>query len=48
MNQYICTFRGKRDKYQIPLALAESELLDQYIKNIVKRYHYQFIKNREG
>ncbi len=31
MNQYICAFRGRRDNYQVPLALAEKGLLDQLI-----------------
>ncbi len=31
MNEYICAFRGRRDNYQIPLALAESGKLDQFI-----------------
>jgi glycosyltransferase involved in cell wall biosynthesis len=31
MNKYICSFRGRRDNYQIPLALSESGLLDQFI-----------------
>jgi glycosyltransferase involved in cell wall biosynthesis len=31
MKQYICAFRGRRDNYQIPLALAEHNLLDQFI-----------------
>jgi glycosyltransferase involved in cell wall biosynthesis len=31
MNHYICAFRGRRDGYQIPLALAEDGRLDQFI-----------------
>lgn len=31
MNKYICAFRGRRDNYQIPLALGESGLLEQFI-----------------
>jgi glycosyltransferase involved in cell wall biosynthesis len=31
MNQYVCAFRGRRDNYQIPLALAEKSWLDQLI-----------------
>ena len=28
---YVCAFRGRRDSYQVPLALAEGGLLDQFI-----------------
>ncbi len=31
MSQYVCTFRGRRDNYQVPLALAEAEMLDALI-----------------
>lgn len=31
MSQYVCAFRGRRDNYQVPLALAEKGLLDQFI-----------------
>lgn len=31
MSQYVCAFRGRRDNYQVPLALAERGLLDQFI-----------------
>ena len=31
MEKYICAFRGRRDNYQVPLALAESGRLDQFI-----------------
>jgi len=31
MSQYVCAFRGRRDNYQVPLALAEKGLLDQLI-----------------
>lgn len=31
MQQYVCAFRGRRDNYQVPLALAEYNLLDQFI-----------------
>ncbi len=31
MNQYVCAFRGRRDSYQVPLALAEQGSLDQLI-----------------
>jgi hypothetical protein len=29
--QFVCAFRGRRDSYQAPLALAEDGLLDQFI-----------------
>lgn len=28
---YVCAFRGRRDYYQVPIALAESDELDQFI-----------------
>lgn len=31
MKQYVCAFRGRRDSYQVPLALAQNDLLDQLI-----------------
>ncbi|MDH6067821.1 glycosyltransferase family 4 protein [Chrysosporum ovalisporum APH033B] len=31
MEKYVCAFRGRRDNYQVPLALAERDLLDQFI-----------------
>lgn len=31
MSQYVCAFRGRRDNYQVPLALAEAGLLDRFI-----------------
>ena len=31
MSQYVCAFRGRRDSYQVPLALAEAAMLDQFI-----------------
>ncbi len=31
MSRYICAFRGRRDDYQVPLALAEAGQLDQLI-----------------
>lgn len=31
MSNYVCAFRGRRDSYQLPLALAESGQLDQLI-----------------
>ena len=31
MEKYVCAFRGRRDSYQVPLALAEHELLDEFI-----------------
>ena len=29
--KFVCAFRGRRDYYQVPLALAESDSLDQFI-----------------
>src|SRR5262245_1743765 len=31
MTSYVCAFRGRRDSYQVPLALEEAGLLDQLI-----------------
>ena len=31
MSQFVCAFRGRRDNYQVPLALAENGLLEQFI-----------------
>lgn len=31
MEKYVCAFRGRRDSYQVPLALAEDSLLDRFI-----------------
>jgi glycosyltransferase involved in cell wall biosynthesis len=31
MQKFVCAFRGRRDSYQVPLALAEAGLLDQFI-----------------
>ena len=31
MEKYVCAFRGRRDSYQVPVALAEAGLLDQFI-----------------
>ena len=31
MEHYVCAFRGRRDNYQVPLALTQSGLLDQFI-----------------
>src|SRR5437870_220784 len=31
MAKFVCAFRGRRDSYQVPLALAEGDLLDQFI-----------------
>lgn len=30
MSNYVCAFRGRRDSYQVPLALAEAGLLDRF------------------
>lgn len=31
LDRYVCAFRGRRDAYQAPLALAEASLLDTFI-----------------
>lgn len=31
MEKYVCAFRGRRDSYQVPLALAESHRLEDFI-----------------
>src|SRR5436190_14904417 len=31
MEKYVCAFRGRRDAYQAPLALAEGNLLETFI-----------------
>jgi glycosyltransferase involved in cell wall biosynthesis len=31
MDRYVCAFRGRRDYYQVPIALAEQDGLDQFI-----------------
>jgi glycosyltransferase involved in cell wall biosynthesis len=31
MEKFVCAFRGRRDSYQVPLALAEAGLLDQFV-----------------
>lgn len=33
MKNYVCAFRGRRDSYQVPLALAEADLLDSFISD---------------
>ena len=30
MGKYLSAFRGRRDYYQVPVTLAEAELLDQF------------------
>jgi glycosyltransferase involved in cell wall biosynthesis len=34
MEKYVCAFRGRRDSYQLPLALAEAGLLDQLFTDL--------------
>ena len=36
-SKYVCAFRGRRDYYQAPLALAEAELLDSFITDLYAR-----------
>ena len=31
MEKYVCAFRGRRDYYQAPLALAETGMLEEFI-----------------
>jgi glycosyltransferase involved in cell wall biosynthesis len=31
MEKFVCAFRGRRDSYQVPLALAEGDLLEAFI-----------------
>src|SRR6187431_1833822 len=31
MEKFVCAFRGRRDAYQVPLALAEQDLLEEFI-----------------
>jgi glycosyltransferase involved in cell wall biosynthesis len=33
-SKYVCAFRGRRDYYQAPLALAEAKLLDSFITDV--------------
>lgn len=35
--RFVCAFRGRRDSYQVPLALAEKGLLDQFITDVYSR-----------
>jgi glycosyltransferase involved in cell wall biosynthesis len=42
MQTYVCAFRGRRDSYQVPLALAEAGLLDQFITDA---YALRWIKD---
>jgi glycosyltransferase involved in cell wall biosynthesis len=32
--KYVCAFRGRRDAYQVPLALAEGDLLEEFITDV--------------
>jgi glycosyltransferase involved in cell wall biosynthesis len=40
--KYVCAFRGRRDYYQVPVALAESELLDSFITDVYASETVQF------
>jgi glycosyltransferase involved in cell wall biosynthesis len=33
-NKYVCAFRGRRDYYQVPVALAEADMLDEFITDV--------------
>lgn len=45
--QYVCAFRGRRDSYQVPIALAEAGQLDEFITDIYAgpwaRYATRFV-----
>ena len=41
MTQYVCAYRGRRDNYQVPLALAEAGLLDQFITDFYTPNRWQ-------
>ena len=45
MPKYVCAFRGRRDSYQVPLALAESERLDQLITDAYATPWVRFAAN---
>lgn len=34
MDKFVCAFRGRRDAYQVPLALAERDLLEAFITDV--------------
>src|SRR4051794_15793725 len=34
MEKFVCAFRGRRDAYQVPLALAEGDLLETFITDV--------------
>src|SRR5437016_4357070 len=34
MTPYVCAFRGRRDSYQVPVALTEGGLLDRFFTDI--------------
>jgi glycosyltransferase involved in cell wall biosynthesis len=36
VSPYVCAFRGRRDSYQVPLALAETGQLDQFITDLYR------------
>jgi glycosyltransferase involved in cell wall biosynthesis len=42
---YICAFRGRRDYYQVPLALGEADMLDQFITDA---YAMPLLRKIEG
>lgn len=43
MRQYVCAFRGCRDNYQIPVALAEAGMLDQFITDVYAKNYLKKI-----
>jgi glycosyltransferase involved in cell wall biosynthesis len=42
---YVCSFRGRRDSYQVPLALAEAGMLDAFITDIYRGPLEQALSN---
>src|SRR5215471_9338439 len=32
--KYLCAFRGRRDYYQVPIALAEAGLLEEFVTDV--------------
>jgi glycosyltransferase involved in cell wall biosynthesis len=45
VNRYVCAFRGRRDNYQLPLALAETGLLEEFITDFYAIKIFQKIQH---
>ncbi len=45
MEKYVCAFRGRRDSYQAPLALAEAGRLDRFITDA---WSYAWLRSAAG